>query len=141
MTDEYGFVCIPKGPRMDDYMNVAAPNPIAIPACYDPDKAWKIAFAYNLYTDPVPGWEDYEGWQTDFMNYGFDLEALDYTIPRMIDNIVVTYDGLIQNIDTGNGFTWNIHWEGVSTCVERVRDAWKSYIDATNARVDSNNQQ
>ncbi|MCM1026833.1 MAG: extracellular solute-binding protein [Roseburia sp.] len=138
MTDEYGFVCWPKGPRMDDYMNVAAPNPLAIPACYDADKAWKIAFAYNLYTDPVPGWEDYEGWMTDYLNYGFDMETMDYTIPRMIDNIVQTYSGQIQNLDTGNGFTWNFPWEGVSAPVERMRDAWKSYIDATNARVDSN---
>lgn len=141
MTDEYGFVCLPMGPRANDYMNVAAPNPLAIPACYDADKAWKIAFAYNLFSDPTPGWEDYAGWTTDYMSYGFDLNALDYTIPRMVDNIVMTYDGYIQNLTTGDGFTWNLPWEGVSACVERVRDAWKSYIDATNARVDSNNQQ
>lgn len=137
MTDEYGFICFPKGPRMNDYMNVASNNPVAIPGCYDADKAWKIAFAYNLYTDPTPGWEDYEGWVTDYMNYGFDLGALDYTIPRMTKNYVITYDGLVQNIDTGNGFTWNLSWEGVSPCVERVRDAWKSYIDASNARIDA----
>lgn len=40
---------------MDHYVNYAKDNVFVIPSCYDEDKAWKLAFAYNLYTDPVPG--------------------------------------------------------------------------------------
>ena len=57
MEDEFGFVCFPMGPRMDHYVNYAKDNVFVIPSCYDEDKAWKLAFAYNLYTDPVPGYE------------------------------------------------------------------------------------
>ena len=59
MEDDFGFVCFPKGPNATDYRNCYTDNVYAIPACYDADKAWKIAFALNVYTDPVPGYEDY----------------------------------------------------------------------------------
>lgn len=49
----------PKGLQTSDYVNVWSDNPTAIPSCYDADRVWKIAFAFNLWTDPVPGYEDY----------------------------------------------------------------------------------
>lgn len=52
MKDEYGFVCFPMGSNATDYCNVYKDNPYAIPGCYDADKAWKIAFAFNLYEGP-----------------------------------------------------------------------------------------
>ena len=53
MEDDFGFVCFPMGPRMDHYVNYAQDNVFVIPSCYDAEKAWKIAFAFNLYNEPV----------------------------------------------------------------------------------------
>ena len=54
MEDDYGFVFFPKGPRAETYLYAPSDNIMVIPACYDADRAWKIAFAYNLFTNPPP---------------------------------------------------------------------------------------
>ncbi len=132
MEDEYGFVCFPMGPRASDYTNIYSNNPVAIPACYDADKAWKLAFAYNLWTDPVPGYEDYEAWKSNYYNNFPDTEAVDYTITRMMTNGRVTYHGLIPSLDLGNDLTYTLLDSTVSEKVESIRDTWQSYIAEAN---------
>ena len=134
MEDEVGFVMFPKGPQKDDYINVWSNNPVAIPACYDADKAWKLAFAWNLYTDQPAGYEDY----MDLSNAAagiFDMRAIDETIPMMMeeDHGTVAYHGLIPNLSLGEQFVWNIApGSVVSEQVEAIRDTWKAYVDEAN---------
>ena len=134
MEDEVGFVMFPKGPQKDDYINVWSNNPVAIPACYDADKAWKLAFAWNLYTDQPAGYEDY----MDLSNAAagiFDMRAIDETIPMMMDEDhgTVAYHGLIPNLSLGEQFVWNIApGSVVSEQVEAIRDTWKAYVDEAN---------
>ena len=52
MTDDWGFVMTPKGPE-GDYVTVFSDNIAVIPSCYDAETANKIAFAYDLYTNPT----------------------------------------------------------------------------------------
>ena len=80
MQDDYGFVCFPMGPKATDYTNCYNDNVYAIPACYDADRAWKIAFAYNLFTEPVPGYEDYAAWKSDYYKNFRDTESVDLTL-------------------------------------------------------------
>ena len=134
MEDEVGFVMFPKGPQRDDYINVWSNNPVAIPACYDADKAWKLAFAWNLYTDQPAGYEDH----MDLSNAAagiFDMRAIDETIPMMMDEDhgTVAYHGLIPNLSLGEQFVWNIApGSVVSEQVEAIRDTWKAYVDEAN---------
>ena len=134
MEDEVGFVMFPKGPQRDDYINVWSNNPVAIPACYDADKAWKLAFAWSLYTDQPAGYEDY----MDLSNAAagiFDMRAIDETIPMMMDEDhgTVAYHGLIPNLSLGEQFVWNIApGSVVSEQVEAIRDTWKAYVDEAN---------
>ena len=132
MEDEYGFVCFPKGPKASDYTNIYSNNPVAIPACYDAEKAWKLAFAYNLWTDPVPGYEDYQAWKPNYYNNFPDTEAVDYTITRMMTNGRVTYHGLIPNLDLGNDLVYGLPGSVVSEKVEAIRDTWQAYIAEAN---------
>lgn len=132
MEDEYGFVCFPMGPKATDYTNIYSNNPVAIPACYDADKAWKLAFAYNLWTDPVPGYEDYEPWRSNYYKNFPDTEAVDYTIARMMTNGRVTYHGLIPNLDLGNDLVYTLLYSTVSEKVESIRDTWQAYIAEAN---------
>ena len=134
MEDEVGFVMFPKGPKGYTYINVWSNNPVAIPACYDEEKAWKIAFAWNLYTDQPAGYEDY----MDLSNARagiFDSRAVDETITMMMspDHGTVAFHGLIPNLNLGPDFVWNI----VPNCVvsekiEAIRDTWKAYVDEAN---------
>jgi ABC-type glycerol-3-phosphate transport system substrate-binding protein len=135
MEDDFGFVMFPKGPNATDYTNCWSNNPVAIPACYDADKAWKIAFAWNLYTDDVPGYEDYEGWRPGYYANFRDTRSVDESIAPMVTNGFVTYDGVIPNLQRGSDLTWNIGAGTViSETVESIRDTWKSYIDEANSK-------
>ncbi|MDE6673638.1 MAG: hypothetical protein K2K19_02330, partial [Acetatifactor sp.] len=134
MEDDFGFVCFPKGPKGSDYTNIYSNNPVCIPACYDAEKAWNLAFAYNLWTDPIPGYEDYEGWRTTYYANFRDSESVDLTIARMMKNGRVTYHGLIANLDLGNDLTYSLlDGTSVSEHIEKIRDTWQAYIDETNA--------
>lgn len=135
MEDEIGFVCFPKGPRAEDYTNCYQDNVFVIPACYDANKAWKLAFAYNLYTDPVPGYEDYEAWKGDYYQSFQDTEAVDLTIQRMMNNGMTTYHSMVAGIDVGKDVIWGISKDSTpAQRAEAVRNTWQAYIDEANAK-------
>ena len=134
MQDEIGFVMFPKGPKMDDYINVWSNNPAAIPGCYDAEKAWKIAFAWNLWTNPPAAeYYDYNGYLSTARNGKFDERAVDETITMMTEKGTVAFHGMVPNLSLGSDFVWNIT-PGcvVSEQVEAIRDTWKSYVDEAN---------
>ena len=136
MEDEVGFVMFPKGPQYDNYINVWDNNPHAIPSCYDADRAWKIAFAWNLYTDEPAGYEEYNGYLSTARAGVFDSRAVDETITMMAEpeHGTVAYHGLIPNLTTGEQLTWSVVPNAVvSELVEAIRDTWKAYIDDANA--------
>ena len=133
MEDDFGFVCFPKGPKASDYTNIYADNVYAIPACYDDEKAWKIAFAYNLYTDPVPGFEDFETWKSGYYQNFRDTEAVDLTIARLVKNGRVTYHTLISGLDLGPDLFWAINKDNTpAQQAEAIRNTWAAYLEEAN---------
>ncbi len=132
MEDDFGFVMFPKGPKATDYVNVWSDNPVAIPSCYDADKAWKLAFAWNLWTNDVPGYEDYVNYAHVYAG-ARDTRAVDETFAMMTEKGTIAYQGVIPSLDFGPDFIWNFG-KGVvvSEAVEGIRDTWKSYVDAAN---------
>ena len=132
MTDEIGFVMFPKGPQADDYTNLWSNNPAAIPGCYDADRAWKIAFAYDLFTSDVPGYEDYVDF-SQYRNGSFDFRAIDETLTMMISKGMITYHGLIPSLDMGEPFLWKFNGgTDVTAVLEGIRVPYNEYIDAAN---------
>ena len=107
MEDDFGFVMFPKGPNMDDYTNAWSDNPVVIPACYDADKAWKLAFAWSLWTDDVPG---YEGYQNKAHVYAGarDTRCVDETFEMMKTKGMLAYQNVVPQVDFGNDFIWGI---------------------------------
>ena len=134
MADDYGFLCFPMGPNASDYTNCYSDNPIAIPACYDADKAEKIAFAFNVMTDPTPGYEDYPAWRAGYYAKFRDTESVDLTLNRMVSNGMVTYDGLIPNLKRGDDLTYKLGGTPVSEVVESIAETWKAYIAEANGQ-------
>ena len=135
MQDEIGFVMFPIGPKMSTYVNVWSDNPKAIPACYDAQKAWNIAFAWMLYcTDPA-GYEGYNGFPSTAAAGKFDMEAVEQTVPMMSEAAhgTIAFHDLIPNMNVGPDLEWNIGPNAVvSEAVEAIRETWKSYIDDAN---------
>lgn len=133
MEDDFGFVAFPMGPQSSEYTNCWSNNPHVIPACYDADKAWKIAFAWNLYTDDVPGYEDYEGWKAGYYSKFRDTEAVDQTLEIMVNNGMITYDGIIPEMQRGSDFIWGLNANTVvSEAIDSVSEYWKGLVDAAN---------
>lgn len=133
MEDDFGFVMFPKGPQMDDYINVWADNVTCIPACYDADRAWKLAFAFDLWTDDVPGYEGYQNWAHVYAG-ARDTRSVDETYKMMLTKGMITYEGVLPQLQIGPDFLWGAGAKGavISEKVEAIRDTWKGYVEAAN---------
>lgn len=137
MEDDFGFVCFPMGPSADYYTNVYTDNIYAIPACYDADKAWKIAFALDAYTDLVPGYEDYNDRLTGYYDTFRDMESVDETIEILCSNGFTTYHDMIPGLSYGEQFLWNVNVDNPpAAAAEAVRNLWQGYLDYANGDSD-----
>lgn len=133
MEDDFGFVCFPMGPKASDYVNIHSDNPICIPACYDEQKAWNLAFAYNLYTNPVPGYEDYEAWKSNYLQSFRDTESIDLTIARLIKNGKSTYHLMVPGLDLGADLIWALNKDNTpAQQAETIRPTWAAYLEELN---------
>jgi hypothetical protein len=133
MKDDFGFVCFPKGPKATDYSNVWDDNIYVIPSCYDAERAWKIAFAFNLFSEPTPGYDDSEDWKTAYYNQFRDLRAVDESIARLKKNGVVWYSPLITGLNAGD-IIYQVYggWATPAEQIEKVAPAWQALIDEAN---------
>ena len=135
---EWGVLCMPMGPNATDYTNVYANNIAAIPAIYDAQRAWNIAFAYDCWYDPVPGYEDYDGWKAGYMKGYKDTESIDLTLARLKTNGHITYHDNVPNVSLGEQLFWKIGSYGaadeIAAAEEAIRETWKAYIDEANNR-------
>ena len=134
MEDDWGFVMFPKGPQAKDYTNCWDNNPACIPACYDADRAWKIAFAWNLYTNDVPGYEDSDSWKAAYYKTYKDTRSVDETLAMMRTKGMITYHALIPNMQFGPELTWQVGPGSapISETISAIADTWKAYIDDAN---------
>ncbi len=131
--DEFGYVAFPIGPQGTTYVNCWANNIFTIPSCYDAEKAWKIAFAYNLYTNEPAGYEDYVD-NTQQLAGKYDEQSLNvWKDLQKAEHGIVAYDGLVANLNLNDGFIYSIGGSAViSELIDAKRDEWKTYIDEAN---------
>ena len=136
MEDELGFVMFPKGPK-GSLVQTGDDNVYVIPGCYDADKAWKIAFAYSVYNEYVPGYEDYNPFINTTRTGNVDARAAEETIPLMGKNATINYVGSIPN--NGEFMNGPLLWAigptttaTISELLDGVRDIAKQYINEAN---------
>ena len=131
--DELGFVMFPKGPK-GSLIQTAQDNICIIPSCYDADRAWKCAFAYSLYNEFVPGFEDYNPYVNTTATGNFDERACKETVPLMSKNSTVELQAIIPNLDMGAPFTWKFgpDMAPISEILDGCRDMYKQYIEEAN---------
>ena len=137
MEDDFGFVLFPKGPKSGNKHAVYfSDNVGVIPSCYDKETAEKIAFAYNLWTDPVPGYEDSDAWKDSYYTKFRDERAVDETLAMMFDEAVENndYSAYIGGLDLGPTFIWNVYGRDATPAqkVEESQGAVQSLIDEAN---------
>jgi|GEM_PF-342512 ABC-type sugar transport system, periplasmic component len=137
-----GFVCFPKGPNASDYVSVSRDIIYVIPNCYE---TWSIradiAFAYNIFTDPVPNVtsDDPGAWKLQYESLFRDSRAVNETLDLMLNrNRVVAersyvVDGLWDN-NTGvvqSALLYKFDEEGVTPgkLLGSVSPEIQQYID------------
>jgi len=140
MKDEYGFVMFPVGPRGTTYKTVFSDNTYVIPANYDAERANKIAFAFDLFSDPTPGYNDPDDWKSSYYNFFSDARAVDETIEmmRMSEHGTFFLSDLVPGYSLGEQFYWNTYnrggWRTVAEQLEESKNVWQAALDAVNAK-------
>lgn len=138
MEDDFGFVMFPKPTEEDTYKWAPSDNVYCIPNCYDHDTAWKIAFAFDLFTETTPGYEDADEWKNDFYGKYRDDRAVDETIAMMRSNETqfVWYSDMVPGYDLGNQYLWSVYGINPSATpiekAEEMRATWQAYLDDVN---------
>ena len=136
---DFGWVAFPKGPKASNYVAKFSNNLFAMPSNYDDDTAWKIMFAYNLWTDPIPGFETYWGLE-DNLYAGFPdtravTESARITNGQRGDGMT-SYASFVPGLTTGQGFLWSLYaGADVDQVIESVLPEWQTHIDELNANL------
>lgn len=138
MEDDYGFVMFPKGPKGDGYRTNVNENVAVIPACYDKETAEKIAFAYNLYTEPTPGYEEDDDWKNFYYAEFPDERAVDETLTMMREpeNQVAQYISVVYGVEIGD-IVYNVYggWATPIEEIERAAGIWQAALDDANKNL------
>lgn len=138
MTDEWGCVAFPIGPCGNTYVNIVSENITVIPNVYDQNTTNRIAFIYDLWTNPPPGYDDEYAWIGNKYNYT-DERAVDetYAMLRESSHCVVDKAILIGSINDieGMDFLWNLEGTGVEELIEYKLSTWKTECDDFNKNL------
>lgn len=137
MEDEWGCVAFPVPNEGDTYIHVASENMVLIPNIYDAETVSKIAFVYDMWNNPTPGYDDEFGWIGNKYNYTDD-RAVDetYAMLRNGENTrmnLVTMLGT-QNDVLGSSLLWGLAGGDVASLIEAGMPAWQAACDTFNAK-------
>lgn len=135
MEDDWGFVLLPKGPKSGGYSAYFGDNVAVIPSCYDKETAEKIAFAYNLWTQPTPGYEDDDSWKDSYYTRFRDERAVDETLTMMFEEAIENndYTSMVYGPEYGD-FAWNTYALNATPAekIEELAGTWQALIDEAN---------
>lgn len=134
MEDEIGFLMFPYGPDSGSYVNAYDDNVWALPACYDEERAWKIMFAYNLWTEPIPGFEDVNPHLSGYYDCADNIRTVEETCARMsTEGGTVRYESFIPDIDLGEDLTYQLNpGADVAALIEAIKTKWYSAVEEAN---------
>ncbi|MCQ2494825.1 MAG: extracellular solute-binding protein [Lachnospiraceae bacterium] len=130
-----GFVAFPSGNKVNggEYYNYSEVNPVVIPACYDADRAWKIAFVWNLWSMDPPGYDGCNPYWSSYREGIFD-QYINQTVDLMCHGCtIVNHSVMIPNLDVSSQLGYYIDGGGnAREMAARAADEWQVYIDAVN---------
>ncbi len=132
LEDNLGYVCYPKGPEATEYANVCSDAAYYLPACYDKDKAWKIMFAFNLYTADTPEYEGERPWKSSYYKAFGDLESVDDTITALMEHARPAYDTGVPGASPNDVIDKITEDSTPAQAAEMVKDTWAVYIEEAN---------
>ena len=139
MEDEWGFVMFPYNEKMEGATNRTIPNDniIVMPSCFDQDTAEKIAFAYDLYTEPTPGFELDDAWKETYYDQFKDTRSVDETLQMMkeVEHKQTSFLPMISDLDYGD-FCYSVYAgaKKPQQQIEAISSKWDSKISDMNKK-------
>lgn len=142
MDDEWGFVMFPYNGENKKALNKTVPdeNIVVIPSCFEREKAEKIAFAYDKYTEPVAGYTVKEQTLEQYYPQFMDERAVKETISMMLDekHKQISYLPLISEIDCGD-FCYSVYAreKTPSEKMEELSPRWDRKLETLNKEIEN----
>lgn len=142
MDDDWGFVMFPYNEKNPDAGIKTIPNDniYVIPACFDADKVEKIGQAFDLFSEPTPGFDEEDAWKESYYNQFKDPRALDETLTMMHDpaNQSLSFLPMISDIDYGD-FCYSVYARAATPKkkIEEISSKWNAKIDDMNKKYAS----
>lgn len=139
MEDDWGFVMFPFNEKNEAATNKAIPNDniIVMPSCFDPDTAEKIAFAYDLYTEPTPGFDLKDASKERYYEQFRDSRAVDETLEMMDDmkHKQTSYQPMVIGLELGD-FCYGVYAGATkpAKAIEEISSKWNKKIAEMNKK-------
>ena len=140
MTDDWGMVMFPIGPRRNNFSVFAFENVMVVPSTFPPDQVARIVEAVDLWERPVD--ESPYAWQDGLWHLFRDARAVTETMAIIRNPALYTipYWIMIPGLQRGH-IAWEMWWHDgdPAQLVEAVSLAWNALIsDANSALMASN---
>lgn len=134
-----GFVCFPYGPSSDgELISIVRENILIIPSCYDKNTIADIAFAYDIFTDDVPGYEDDDAsWKGSYEAMFKDQRSVNETLDLMINDLEQVMRPTILLPDYNNEWIWDID-AGTASPAEQLEafgTQWDTMVEEFNNKA------
>ena len=134
MTDDWGMVMVPRGPRADNFVVYTFEHVIVIPSTFSQAEVANIVTAIDLWNRPVD--ETLYGWQDAYWHVFRDARSVTETMAILRDPNLVTwkYYIMIPGLSLGD-IAWEMwgHDGDPAQLIEAVSLAWNSLIADVNA--------
>jgi ABC-type glycerol-3-phosphate transport system substrate-binding protein len=137
MEDDWGFVMFPYNQKNANATNKTTPNDniVVMPECFDDETAEKIAFAFDLYTEPTPGYTMDDVYTEQYYPRFRDERAVDETLLMMKDpeHKQTSYLPMVSEVDYGD-FCYSVYAGATKPAaqIEKISSKWDSKIKKTN---------
>jgi ABC-type glycerol-3-phosphate transport system substrate-binding protein len=132
MTDDWGFVLFPKGPKARDYRMPNDENVLVIPSTYKPADADKIITGINLWHMPTN-----DDWKSGLYSSFRDRRAVDETMEMIHSGKYSSFRNfmMIPGLNIGD-IAWQMWWyDGEpAQLVESVSLSWNALITDANKK-------
>ena len=135
MEDEWGCVAFPVPKEGGNYITVNSDNITLIPSCYKGETVDQLAFIYDMWTNPTPGYEE-DNWIGNKYNFT-DERAVDetYAMLREPEHVVVNRVVVMgtQNDILGSQLLWSLGGDNTAAAlIEQNMPDWQARCDTYN---------
>lgn len=143
LTDDWGFVAFPMGPRATGHYSFMSQNLMAIPSAFSEEEIEKIMYAFMLWNRPLGIDEDGDDddWMFEEMPNFRDIRSIEETMAlytRNTDLQRTPFHALVPGgFSVGDGFAFRV-WTGefdAQTILEEVQLVWNETLTRANEQL------